>query len=101
MAKASVVLTDSGGIQEETTALGVPCITLRNNTERPITIELGTNRLAGVSQTGIITAARMAIATEPTKSSLPPLWDGHAANRIIDVIITFLREQPTIVFSEN
>jgi UDP-N-acetylglucosamine 2-epimerase (non-hydrolysing) len=101
MAKASVVLTDSGGIQEETTALGVPCITLRNNTERPITIELGTNRLAGVNRVGIISAARMALATKRTQSSLPPLWDGHAANRIIDVITEFLREQPRIVFSEN
>ena len=86
LAKASVVLTDSGGIQEETTALGVACITLRNNTERPITLQMGTNRLAGVSKSGIITAFHEALSSKPTTSSVPPLWDGHAANRIMDII---------------
>ena len=86
MAKASLVLTDSGGIQEETTALGVPCVTIRLNTERPITLELGTNRLAGVKKSSIIDAAHEALRRNGIAHSLPPLWDGQAAGRIVDVI---------------
>jgi len=86
MAKASLVLTDSGGIQEETTALGVPCVTMRLNTERPITLELGTNRLGGVKTSSIVNAAHDALSRNGADHSLPPLWDGEAARRIFDVI---------------
>jgi len=86
MAKASLVLTDSGGIQEETTVLGVPCVTLRTNTERPVTLEMGTNHLAGVKKLSIMAAVRQALSSNPAKPTLPPLWDGQAAVRIIDVI---------------
>ncbi len=78
---AKVVLTDSGGLQEETTALGVPCVTIRENTERPITIEMGSNVLAGTSTQGILNAYRQ--TTERTLGGcVPPLWDGRAAERI-------------------
>ena len=86
MAKAGVVLTDSGGIQEETTALGVPCVTIRLNTERPVTVQLGTNRLAGISKSNIVNAAREAMCKDKGNVALPPFWDGHAAPRILDVI---------------
>jgi UDP-N-acetylglucosamine 2-epimerase (non-hydrolysing) len=78
---ARVVLTDSGGLQEETTALGVPCVTIRDNTERPITVELGTNVLAGTSREGILNAVSQSLLKAKT-SSIPPLWDGRAAERI-------------------
>jgi len=91
MAKAGIVLTDSGGIQEETTALGVPCVTLRRNTERPVTLDHGTNRLAGLCSQEIIRAAREALAAE-LKPGSPPLWDGRAAGRIMDVIQAFRPE---------
>jgi len=86
MAKAKLVLTDSGGIQEETTILGVPCVTIRSNTERPITVESGTNRLAGVTKQGIILASRDALSQNILNIKPPALWDGKAANRIGDVI---------------
>ena len=86
MAKASLVLTDPGGIQEETTVLGVLCVTLRTNTERPVTLEIGTNHLAGVKKLSIIAAVRQARSSNSAKPTLPPLWDGQAAVRIIDVI---------------
>lgn len=82
---AKVVLTDSGGLQEETTALGVPCITIRENTERPITVELGTNILAGCKKEGIIEAYQKQMAGEKT-GRVPPLWDGRASERIWQVI---------------
>ncbi len=82
-----LVLTDSGGIQEETTALGVPCLTLRNNTERPVTVTMGTNRIIGQDPARIVAAAREALANEPTQAELPPFWDGHAAERIIEILI--------------
>jgi UDP-N-acetylglucosamine 2-epimerase (non-hydrolysing) len=85
MMNASVVLTDSGGIQEETTCLGVPCITIRENTERPVTITEGTNLLAGVSQTAIRKAFR-AQMDKPRKSARPRFWDGKAAHRIIKTL---------------
>ena len=78
---ARVVLTDSGGLQEETTALGIPCVTIRENTERPITVELGTNVLAGTTKDGILKAYRECFAKAKT-ASIPPLWDGKAAERI-------------------
>jgi UDP-N-acetylglucosamine 2-epimerase (non-hydrolysing) len=83
---ARLVFTDSGGIQEETTALGVPCLTLRQNTERPVTIEMGTNRLVGVAPGDIIAAARLILAGKLRPAALPPLWDGHAAKRIVEAL---------------
>jgi len=91
MAKAKLVLTDSGGIQEETTALGVPCITIRENTERPVTIEEGTNRLAGVSREGILTAFKDMLV-EKDDATVPKLWDGLASGRIMDVIENWLSQ---------
>ncbi len=86
---AKLVLTDSGGLQEETTALGIPCLTLRENTERPITIELGTNKLVGTSAEKIKQAAFEILESSEQKSAprIPPLWDGHAAERICDALI--------------
>ena len=85
MSSARVVLTDSGGIQEETTILGVPCLTLRENTERPITVEMGTNQLVGCDPTRIIEAYRKVMSTKDVEYHPPPLWDGGAAERIADV----------------
>jgi UDP-N-acetylglucosamine 2-epimerase (non-hydrolysing) len=84
-ANARVVLTDSGGMQEETTVLGVPCLTLRENTERPITITEGTNTLVGLDPERILQAARAALSV-PTTRRRPELWDGHASRRIVDVL---------------
>ncbi len=85
MSEARVVLTDSGGIQEETTILGVPCLTLRHNTERPVTVELGTNRLVGTQPERIVAAFHDALAKPPTGRT-PPLWDGKAAERIVAIL---------------
>jgi UDP-N-acetylglucosamine 2-epimerase (non-hydrolysing) len=93
MAKARLVLTDSGGIQEETTALGVPCITIRENTERPVTIEQGTNQLAGISREGILGASARLEQDQlflSKHSKVPTLWDGKAAGRVVQVIEQWL-----------
>lgn len=83
---AQMVLTDSGGIQEETTALGVPCLTLRENTERPVTVTEGTNTIVGTDPETIETAIEK-LRTSPAKShQRPTLWDGHAAERIVDIL---------------
>lgn len=82
---ASIVLTDSGGLQEETTALGIPCVTIRNSTERPITIEAGSNSIAGVNGPEIIKAAQAALK-QGSQSRRPPLWDGNAAERICSLL---------------
>jgi UDP-N-acetylglucosamine 2-epimerase (non-hydrolysing) len=82
---ARVVLTDSGGIQEETTVLGVPCVTLRESTERPVTVQEGTNILAGTSRHGIISAVATALASS-AKGQVPALWDGRAAVRIVEAL---------------
>ena len=82
MAGATVVLTDSGGLQEETTALGVPCLTLRPNTERPITIEQGTNTLVGTDRLAILQGVSEILAGQGKRGRVPELWDGHAADRI-------------------
>jgi len=84
---AKVVLTDSGGIQEETTILKVPYITLRENTERPITAAIGSNQIVGTNAERIITAYRNAISDNWREPQIPPLWDGRAANRIIQVLL--------------
>jgi len=83
---ASLVVTDSGGIQEETTCLGVPCVTVRENTERPVTIATGTNILAGVTTAGIRAAIRTQLQG-PVKGAMPPLWDGHSADRIVATLV--------------
>ena len=83
---AAVVLTDSGGLQEETTALGVPCVTLRENTERPVTVEEGSNVLAGTDPGAVLAATRSALEGRARKSRRPALWDGRAAQRIVDVL---------------
>jgi UDP-N-acetylglucosamine 2-epimerase (non-hydrolysing) len=86
---ARLVLTDSGGIQEETTALGIPCLTLRENTERPVTVEMGTNRVVGTQPGRIVAEAERALEREGDGAPprVPPLWDGHAADRILDAIL--------------
>ncbi len=81
-ASSATVFTDSGGIQEETTVLGVPCLTLRENTERPVTIESGTNRLAGTRAESIL-AAWQASQANPQTGQMPPLWDGEAGKRCV------------------
>ena len=85
---ARLALTDSGGLQEETTALGVPCLTLRENTERPVTIEQGTNRLVGSNPSRIVRAAREILSGRVSFiGRTPELWDGHAADRIVETLI--------------
>jgi UDP-N-acetylglucosamine 2-epimerase (non-hydrolysing) len=91
LSKATLVLTDSGGIQEETTALGVPCLTLRENTERPITISEGTNLLIGTDPAKILVAAQHILVGKGKAGRIPPFWDGHAAERIVEVL---LRKSP-------
>jgi UDP-N-acetylglucosamine 2-epimerase (non-hydrolysing) len=86
MANARLVLTDSGGIQEETTILGVPCLTMRENTERPITLTRGTNRLIGVEPTRILAVANEALDAPMPDAVMPELWDGAAAARILEVL---------------
>ena len=85
---ASVVLTDSGGLQEETTALGIPCVTLREQTERPVTLEEGTNRMVDwpLSVDGVVQAMEAALGADSSSPSRPEGWDGHAAPRIVDAL---------------
>jgi UDP-N-acetylglucosamine 2-epimerase (non-hydrolysing) len=85
---AVVVITDSGGVQEETTYLGIPCLTLRENTERPITIDLGTNLLLGNDLDRLQREVRNILAGRGKKGSRPPLWDGKASDRIADAILS-------------
>ena len=86
LAHSRLVLTDSGGIQEETTVLGVPCLTLRENTERPATVEEGTNTLVGMDPTRILNAAFEILRTGSKYGRVPELWDGSAAKRVVDVL---------------
>src|SRR5688500_8226304 len=87
VADARLVLTDSGGLQEETTYLNVPCLTLRENTERPVTVTAGTNRLIGSSRAAILTAAGEALRNGAgRRNGAPDLWDGCAAGRIVRVL---------------
>ena len=83
---ARMVLTDSGGLQEETTFLGVPCLTLRHNTERPVTVEQGTNRLVGLDPDRIIEASMQVLRKPFAPRCIPPLWDGDAASRIVSIL---------------
>jgi len=85
---AALVLTDSGGLQEETTVLGVPCITIRENTERPVTVDLGTNYLAGTDPERILAIAKEVLAGQAKRGVLPALWDGRASERIAGIICT-------------
>jgi UDP-N-acetylglucosamine 2-epimerase (non-hydrolysing) len=87
MSRARVVLTDSGGIQEETTILGVPCITLRDSTERPVTLDCGSNVLVGSDPEKILAAIERVQSKSNATKKVPPYWDGHAAERIIKVLV--------------
>jgi UDP-N-acetylglucosamine 2-epimerase (non-hydrolysing) len=91
MMHSRIVLTDSGGIQEETTVLGIPCLTVRENTERPITTEIGTNRLVGVSSQRILEEGRRALDEPRQTGTIPELWDGKASQRIVRVIDEYFR----------
>ncbi len=91
MSGATVVLTDSGGLQEETTALGVPCLTLRENTERPITVEQGTNTMVGRDLAAIRAGVAEILAGKGKRGRVPELWDGHAAERIAADLFLWLR----------
>jgi UDP-N-acetylglucosamine 2-epimerase (non-hydrolysing) len=94
MSRAALVLTDSGGIQEETTILGVPCLTLRENTERPVTVEQGTNVLVGTSAERILVEARKVLGGDQRRAQAPELWDGRAAERIVGVLQKTLFARP-------
>src|SRR4029077_3685300 len=83
-AHARIVLPDSGGLQEESTALGIPCLTLRENTERPVTVTHGTNRVVGTKTATIVDGVEQALASTATRQ-IPELWDGHAAERVAAV----------------
>jgi UDP-N-acetylglucosamine 2-epimerase (non-hydrolysing) len=84
--RAAVVITDSGGIQEETTFLGIPCLTMRQNTERPTTVTLGTNIIVGGDMNRLRTEIKNILQGKGKRGSIPPLWDGHAGDRIADII---------------
>jgi UDP-N-acetylglucosamine 2-epimerase (non-hydrolysing) len=92
MDNAALVVTDSGGIQEETTCLGVPCVTVRENTERPVTISVGTNLLAGVTREGIGEAIRRQLNSKRSSARVPELWDGKSAERIVQIICRQVQE---------
>ncbi|MEI6084588.1 MAG: UDP-N-acetylglucosamine 2-epimerase (non-hydrolyzing) [Verrucomicrobiota bacterium] len=87
MGGATMVLTDSGGVQEETTALGVPCLTIRENTERPVTVTEGTNTLVGTSHAKIVAEARQILAGHGKRGRIPKYWDGQAARRIVECLL--------------
>jgi len=86
MMDSRFVMTDSGGIQEETTALGIPCLTLRENTERPITVSVGTNRVVGTRPDQVAAEALRILDGDGSRGGVPALWDGHAAARIVEVL---------------
>jgi UDP-N-acetylglucosamine 2-epimerase (non-hydrolysing) len=89
VARSRMVLTDSGGIQEETTVLGIPCITMRRNTERPVTCQAGTNRLVGSDPTRIREAAFAVLGSALAPHRIPAKWDGHAAERIVNTLLAY------------
>jgi UDP-N-acetylglucosamine 2-epimerase (non-hydrolysing) len=86
MSRSTAVLTDSGGIQEETTFLGIPCLTLRNNTERPVTVDVGSNEIVGLDAEKIAFCLEEIVAQRWKKATPPPLWDGAAAERVVEVL---------------
>jgi UDP-N-acetylglucosamine 2-epimerase (non-hydrolysing) len=86
MGNAKFLLTDSGGIQEETTVLGIPCLTLRENSERPVTVELGTNVIVGTDSEKIVNESIKILEGQSKKGRVPPLWDGKAAQRIVEIL---------------
>lgn len=88
MQRATLVLTDSGGVQEETTFLGIPCLTLRAVTERPATVEAGTNRVIGVRPERVAVEVERILAGDRPPARVPPLWDGHAAERVVEILAT-------------
>jgi UDP-N-acetylglucosamine 2-epimerase (non-hydrolysing) len=87
MIGSRLVITDSGGIQEETTALGVPCLTIRWNTERPVTVTRGTNRLVGLDSKSIVQVFEQMMADQNEKMLVPELWDGKSADRVLNVLM--------------
>jgi UDP-N-acetylglucosamine 2-epimerase (non-hydrolysing) len=93
MKYSRLVLTDSGGIQEETTVLGIPCLTIRANTERPITVDVGTNTLVGMDRDRIVSAAEQALSGGSGDARIPELWDGRAAERIAAVLERYFDDQ--------
>jgi UDP-N-acetylglucosamine 2-epimerase (non-hydrolysing) len=92
---ARMVITDSGGLQEETTVLGVPCITLRDNTERPITCTEGTNRLTGNRPERIRQAIESVLSEDEPGPRIPEYWDGHAARRIVEILARLQPRHPS------
>lgn len=101
MMNAKLLLTDSGGIQEETTYLNVPCITMRENTERPATIDIGTNVLAGLNVEKVIGLAGECYAGKWKSSAIPELWDGKAAERIIGILVRNFRHAAPVMSNGN
>ncbi len=93
LSRATLVLTDSGGIQEETTALGVPCLTLRENTERPVTVSEGTNIVVGTDPERILQATAEILAGKTKAGRMPRLWDGKAAERILEILFRSLAKE--------
>ena len=92
MQNANMVLTDSGGIQEETTYLRVPCLTMRENTERPVTVELGTNVIVGSDMDRIVSETEKILHDKGKEGSIPELWDGKAAERIVKIIVDSVQD---------
>lgn len=101
MRDAAMVFTDSGGVQEETTALGVPCLTLRNNTERPATVTHGSNQLIGTDPEKIVSAAYKVLATPRNIETRPELWDGQAAVRIADELVSWLSSPRAAIVGDS
>ena len=93
VAGARIILTDSGGIQEETSVLGIPCLTLRENTERPVTLSHGTNHLVGTSPEKIVETAMRVLEAPLFPPSLPPLWDGQTSQRIVAILLNHFHEE--------